>query len=332
MAAIPTILGLDIGGANLKAAHGDGSATTVAFPLWQHPDRLTEEIVRLRERMAHAEMLALTMTGELCDCFATKRKGVRFILESVQRAFPKMPMRVWTNRGEFVDWNQAYADPLPIAAANWLALAQHVGSMFPRESVLLIDAGSTTTDISYLQRGHPLTAGLSDPERLASGSLVYTGVRRTPICAVLGLTVAAELFATMQDAYTWRRLLPEEAEDCDTADGRPMTRAHAHARLARMRCADVETFSEGDADLLADAALSAQWQCVEDAIQRIVRNKPVERIILAGSGEVLGRIVCQRRNDWNRIPQVSLADVLGPDLSVAACAYAVAMLAAGEAQ
>ena len=32
------ILGLDIGGANLKAAHTDGTARSVAFPLWKHPE------------------------------------------------------------------------------------------------------------------------------------------------------------------------------------------------------------------------------------------------------------------------------------------------------
>ena len=34
------ILGLDIGGANLKMAHTDGTARTVPFELWKHPERL----------------------------------------------------------------------------------------------------------------------------------------------------------------------------------------------------------------------------------------------------------------------------------------------------
>ena len=35
-----TWLGLDIGGANLKAADGRGWAQIVPFPLWRDPDRL----------------------------------------------------------------------------------------------------------------------------------------------------------------------------------------------------------------------------------------------------------------------------------------------------
>jgi len=331
MTSIPATLGLDIGGANLKAAHTNGSARTVAFPLWKHPEQLGEELCRLGGAMPPFECLAITMTGELCDCFASKREGVLAILESVRTAFPGAVLRIWTNRGVFVEFEQALQAPLEVAAANWLALAHQVGRWYPRERVLLIDSGSTTTDIVSLNRGEPEPCGLSDPERLASGSLVYTGVRRTPISSVLGFTVAAELFATMQDAYVWRGLLPEEAGDCDTADGRPRTRDHAHARLARMRCADRESFTESDADRLAALALEAQWHAVDRAIEQITKGKPaVERIVVAGSGEVLGRSVCERRRDWQEIPQVSLVEKLSPELSVAACAYAVAVLAAKE--
>ena len=135
----------------------------------------------------------------------------------------------------------------------------------------------------------------------------------------------------MQDAYVWRRLIAENTADRDTADGRPATRAYAFARLARMQCADAETFAESDADQLADAALHAQWQTAAAAIERVVEGRPaVERIVLAGSGEILGCSVCERKHDWHRMPRNSLAEMLDQDLSVAACAYAVAMLAAKE--
>jgi uncharacterized hydantoinase/oxoprolinase family protein len=150
---------------------------------------------------------------------------------------------------------------------------------------------------------------------------------------VLGFAVAAELFATMLDAYVWRGLLAEDARDCDTADGRPRTRADAHARLARMVCADCETFTPVDADQLSDAALAAQWKAVANSIERTLNDRPVpEGIVLAGSGEILAHSVCTRRLDWNRIARTSLAETLGPERSDAACAHAVAMLAVKEGQ
>ena len=66
------VLGLDIGGANLKAAHSDGSARAIAFPLWKHPERLTAELATLCATMPPNDLLAVTMTGELCDCFETR--------------------------------------------------------------------------------------------------------------------------------------------------------------------------------------------------------------------------------------------------------------------
>ena len=325
------ILGLDIGGANLKAAHTNGVARTLVFPLWRQPECLAAKLTELCASMPEFDRIAVTMTGELCDCFETKREGVAAILRSACVAASKSPVRVWCLKSRFLDVNEAIADPLSVAAANWLAEAHLVARRWPDEKVLLIDAGSTTTDIVYLNCGRPEPRGLTDSERLASGELVYTGVRRTPICAVLNMEVAAEFFATMHDAYVVAGLSPEAPDDCDTADGRPANRRGAHARLARMRCADTESFSLDDARRLAEHALQTQWNAVVGAVERVLHGKPaVERVVISGSGEVLGRSVAARTPTLNRVRVTSLADTLGPALSEAACAYAVAMLAAEE--
>lgn len=322
------VLGLDIGGANLKAAHTNGAASTVAFPLWKQPDRLAGELTRLCATMPAYERLAITMTGELCDCFPSKREGVQAIL----RALPNVtPIHIWSTHSRFVDFDESWRDPTRVAAANWLALAHWVARQHARERVLLIDAGSTTTDIVYLNCGKPEPRGLIDLDRLSSGELVYTGVRRTPVCAVLGMEVAAELFATMYDAYLFAGLLPELPNDRDTADGRPATRQHAHARLARMRCADVESFSAAAACDLAGLALERQWRAVRIAVERVLRGRAaVDRIVLAGSGEVLGRNAVNLVETLAKVAVTSLAERLGPARSEAACAYAVACLAMSE--
>ena len=74
-------LGLDIGGANLKAADGRGWARSVPFALWRDPQGLAEALATLVESAPTAERLAVTMTGELCDCFRSKAEGVRHILD-----------------------------------------------------------------------------------------------------------------------------------------------------------------------------------------------------------------------------------------------------------
>src|SRR6266852_9046349 len=141
---IPSVLGLDIGGANLKAAHTDGSACLQPFDLWKTPDLLPNAIGHLVGDMPKSDLLAVTMTGELCDCFETKRQGVNTILEAVERVAKDIPIQVWTTTGLFLNVEQAKAQYLTTAAANWLALATFAVRYVPSGMGLLIDLGSTT--------------------------------------------------------------------------------------------------------------------------------------------------------------------------------------------
>src|SRR5262245_10659567 len=191
------VLGLDIGGANLKAAHSDGVARLVPFALWKAPERLAEELLGLIASMPASDALAVTMTGELCDCFASKREGVNAILDAVEGRAKSV--RVWTNEGAFVDVPTARHEALKVASANWLALATFAGRLVPQGPAILLDMGTTTTDIVPLVNGRPAPFGWTDTDRLYSRELVYRGWRRTPLAVVGDPALAAELFATMHD-------------------------------------------------------------------------------------------------------------------------------------
>lgn len=326
------VLGLDIGGANLKAAQNNGVARSVPFALWKAPHELAGRLRELIATMPSHELIAMTMTGELCDCFASKAEGVRAILRAVREATGLTTVLVWTTHGRFENIDLSKLDPQVIAAANWHALATHVARYFADSSTaLLIDVGTTTTDITYLKDGRPHPRGLTDPARLACGELVYTGVRRTPVCAVLGMEVAAEFFATMLDVYLLLELIEENPHDLNTADGRPAMRSQAHARLARLRCADVDEFPLAEASALAQRALARQVEFVGWAIDTVLRERtPPEQVILVGSGEALGRAVCATHARLRGVRVVSLAEVLGAHLSAATCAFAVARLASED--
>lgn len=325
-----SVLGLDIGGANLKAAHTDGTAINRPFALWKNPTGLTRALHELIRGFPPSECVAVTMTGELCDCYETKRAGVTAILEAVRDAIG--PARVWTNRGRFVTPDAARARPLEVAAANWLALATYVGRYAPDVPALLIDIGSTTTDMVPLESGTPQPRGHTDPERLQARELVYTGVRRTPLCALLGPEAAAEWFATTLDVYLFLGDLPEDPDDRDTADGRPATRRAAHARLARMLCADSEICGSEQTRQIAMQARSTQIAILQAAVQSVcgrLLGTP-RTVILSGSGEFLGRELVATMPELVEARIVSLEQTLGAARSHAACAYAAAVLAAEE--
>jgi probable H4MPT-linked C1 transfer pathway protein len=312
------ILGLDIGGANLKAAHSTGRAVSRPFALWKRPHDLAAALQSLIADMPPADRVAVTMTGELCDCFPTSRAGVLHILAAVAAIFPETPVSIWRTDGRFAALDAARADPRPCAAANWLALAKFAGRFAPFGSALVVDIGSTTTDLVPLLDGVPTPAACTDSERLKAGELVYTGVRRTPACTLMGTGGAAEFFATTLDVYLLLDRIAENAADTDTADGRPATRDGAHSRLARMLCGDGETITRNTTLALAKRLALIQRQ----AIDRAARQFTFRALIMSGVGEFLAREVFA---DFTG-PIVSLAERLGAERSAAACAVAVAEL------
>jgi probable H4MPT-linked C1 transfer pathway protein len=330
------ILGLDIGGANLKAATSDKRAASVPFALWKEPDRLPAVLAELVGRFPDAEELAVTMTGELCDCFRTKRDGVNHILNAVESAAIGRRAYVWTTDGEYVPPGEARSNHMKAAAANWHALATFASRTAPTHHAMLIDIGSTTTDMIPIAYGVPNPSGLTDTERLQSGELLYRGVVRTPVC-VLTRSVAAEFFATTRDVYIVLRQLPENASDQDTADGRPATYHHSLARLARMLGGDLETLTEAEviefAKRMRDCQLDELWDNTRYCgIYGGGGYSDLRTIIISGSGEFLARIMFDRWGHLlNQDPApaiVSLSRELGPELSACAPAYAAAALAA----
>jgi (4-(4-[2-(gamma-L-glutamylamino)ethyl]phenoxymethyl)furan-2-yl)methanamine synthase len=228
--------------------------------------------------------------------------------------------------------------PQLAAASNWRALATFACRYTNDRPGILIDIGSTTTDIVPLIDGQPCHCGLNDTERLVAGELVYTGVGRTPICAVTtslpwrgsACPVAAELFATTADAYVLFGDLAEDPEATWTADGRPLTAEFARERLARMVCADATSFSAEDARQAAEIIRNAQIAQLQAALSRAASAlaEPCEFVVMSGAGEFLAGSVARGAVVNGNL--VSLSERLGPDVSSCAPAHAVAALAAEE--
>lgn len=331
------VVGLDIGGANLKAATAEGVAVSSPFEIWRDPEGLSAALADLLARLPDVKMLAVTMTAELADCFRTKAEGVDRVLSAVERIAGNRPVRVWTTDGRFVSPAEARREPVRVAAANWHALATWAGQKFvPCGWGLLIDIGSTTTDIIPLRNGCPSAVGLTDGDRLLSGELVYTGVRRTPLCAVLAevrfrgqrCPLAAELFATMLDVFLLLGDIADAPDDCQTANGRPATRIEAWHRLARMLCRDATEFTDADALDAARQFAAAQQAMIARALDQVLslQDTLVEAVIVSGSGSFLARRVIASDSRTRDARRVSLDVELANAVAEAACAFAVASL------
>ena len=242
------VFGWDVGGAHVKVSMADAAGAVLdvaqwACPLWQGLGHLERTIDLVFERWpeagSDAALHAVTMTGEMVDLFEDRAHGVRAIAAALaQRLGPRL--RFYAGDAGWLT-AQACADGWrSVASANWLATARWIASRVP--NALLIDIGSTTTDIIPIAGGCVVALAATDAGRLATGELVYQGVVRTPLCGIAQriefagetVNVMNEWFATTADVY---RLTGELAPHYDlypSADQGPKTEAASSTRLARM--------------------------------------------------------------------------------------------------
>ena len=62
-----------------RSSDGLGYARSYSFALWRESPQLAQKIRTAIAEAPRSQRLAVTMTGELADCFETKAEGVAFI-------------------------------------------------------------------------------------------------------------------------------------------------------------------------------------------------------------------------------------------------------------
>ncbi|MCA9103884.1 MAG: hypothetical protein KDA83_00580 [Planctomycetales bacterium] len=343
----PVWLGIDVGGANCKFASHTGRVAAWPFPLWKSPQelgpRLQAELERWESTQAESLVgLAVTMTGELADCFWTRREGVLEIVRQVERLSASLPVHYWGTDGRFHSGAEAAEHWLEFAASNWHASSTWVAQGELPDSIqsgwaLMLDVGSTTTDIIPHEPGGVVSNGRTDSARLSSGELVYTGLQRSTIASILRSVVvdgrryrvASETFATAEDAHLVLGHLAEAPERTDTADGRPATVVHAHGRLARMIGEDAETLRGEQTRQIAEQVLARQINLIRRGIDQVCASRPEAptKVFVTGHGGVLAREAL-RRSRAAACESVDLEAKLGRNIARAFPAFALARMAA----
>jgi (4-(4-[2-(gamma-L-glutamylamino)ethyl]phenoxymethyl)furan-2-yl)methanamine synthase len=300
------VIGLDVGGANTKAAvvYDDGRVRTLSepFEVWREPEALADAITSVVGRLQLDRVpVALTTTAELVDVFASKREGVLYVLDACGQALAGRRLRVMTTAGELVGLERARAAPLQCAAANWVATALLIGRSLP--DAILLDCGGTTTDVIPIVGGAVAARGRTDVGRLLEGELVYTGALRTNVAAVLSRVpigggpcpVSTELFAIAADAHLLRGSLTPEQCTCTFPDDRGATLPEVRSRLARVVCADPEQLADSDLEAIAAAVEEAQIASIAAGLERVAGRVPVGTPVVAvGVGAFLARAAAER--------------------------------------
>ena len=335
-----TVLAFDIGGANLKAADGRGWVATEPFELWRRWQELPAALGSIVAARRPQRIVA-TMTGEIADCYPSRRAGVTHIVGAIEAAAravePAVPLSIYLVDGSLVSTPEALSRPLEAAASNWHAVARLAAHHAKTPRAFLIDIGSTTTDIIPLVDGAPQPLARDDAGRMATRELVYTGVERTPVAAIVRRLrwqnekrpVVGELYAQSRDIWLLLGGLPANPLSTDTADGGPFTADAARMRLARMLLIDPPEFSYLDAVAAARQVARLQARQVARGLRAVRRAygwRPTS-LVLSGHGECLAQAALERLS-W-KLPVVELRHLLGPAISRAAPAHSLALIAQG---
>jgi len=296
-------IGWDVGGAHLKACLLVGGRVADvaqwATPLWQGESHLEQALLQARDRWRPeaSTLHGLTMSGEMADVYADREDGVRRIAMLARRLLPG-DIAVFAGPDRWESAEAAGTRWRDIASANWLATAHHL-ARHERDG-LLVDIGSTTTDLIPYADGRVVTTSRSDRDRLARGELVYHGVVRTPLC-VLGprlplqgqlLNVMNELFATSADVYRLTGELDADHDLYPAADGASKSREATIARLARLVGCDRRDAGDDDWLAFARACRRQQVGLIAASLREVLDTLPAPpasglRVASAGCGDFL---------------------------------------------
>lgn len=338
--------GWDLGGAHLKVAQSDAAgrlhqAIQIPCTLWRGFDHLARAIGEAQRRLVPTTRHGITMTGELTDLFLSRAEGVERLTRGVQDALAGADLRIYAGDSGFVPPDAAAGHVRDIASANWHASVRFVAERL--SAGVFVDIGSTTTDIIPFAARRVRAAGFTDEERLVTEELVYTGATRTPVMAIAETVpfggarqrLMAEHFATIADVHRLTGALPEDADQHESADGRPKTPEDSARRLARMLGRDAGSADMAGWRRLARHLAERQLQTIQAAAERTLsRGLVAEDAPLVGAG--VGRFLAEALAARLERPYIDFATLVSGPPEVcgwAACcapAAAIAVLTAAD--
>jgi len=295
------LIAMDIGGANTKIFDGK-NYYQYYFPMWKEKDKFRDFIENLKKNFT-ADIYAITMTAELCDCFKNRREGVKFILNTLNDVLGKI--LVFSTEQKFFDIDTAINFPYSVASANFMATAKYV-SMFEKNCIV-IDIGSTTTDIIPI-KNKKILCHTTDFERIKNDELIYTGVLRTNLVSISNkvkfkgknLKISAEYFANTGDVYRILGEISENEYTTETADNNGKRIIDCMRRIARILCCDIEEdkecsnvneikskISKRDVVKIAEYFKDKQIKMINKSIERVERKYKINNRFIIGAGKFL---------------------------------------------
>jgi len=332
------IAGFDIGGANTDLAVIDfdkkGNIKEIKtdfeyLPMWQDKEHLSSVLLDLLgDDKDKIQSVGICMTAELVDAYQTKKEGVLDIASNVNETFKNLPLGFIGLQG-VVNYTNLLNNPLDVAAANWVATSRLAGIISP--DCIMIDTGSTTTDIIPVKDGKECAKGRSDLERLGTGELVYSGALRTNVAALVDKVplddslyrVASELFTISADIHLVLGNIQKKDYTCHTPDGAGTGHEECMRRIARVLCSDLDVLSPRDIKSISKYIHQKQVETVSEALLEVAERNDREEVVTTGLGmDIIGK----KASALAGLPSVGMDKLLTKEQCVVAPAVGTAVL------
>ena len=232
-------LGLDIGGAHIKAV-GINDKKEIKFVFYEKCEiwnNLTQLNKTLQILLSYIDIkkaiFGITLTAELADCFENRRDGVIRVHDLCKNL--NLNFYFFSSKMDFIK------NPVSenVASMNWFATACFFKKRI--KEAVIVDFGSTTTDLIIIKDGNIQNEHFSDFKRINNLELVYTGFVRTPIFSLTEkITINGEVynlipenFSSTADLYRITNKLEKKIDFYDTADKRGKKKSDSLKRISR---------------------------------------------------------------------------------------------------
>ena len=231
------ITGWDIGGAHIKVAKINFEKNKIITkqiysPVWKNINNLYKSIKKVNQKIGHCNYHSITMTAELSDIFLNRKKGTAHIVNLCSKIFGKKKIYFY-NKKKFLKKKEALNYSKSLSSLNWHASANLISNYL--SNCILVDIGSTTTDIITIKNNKVNTKGKSDCQRLKSKELLYIGVLRTPLFAIeRKKNLIFENFSDLSDIYRILKKIPKKFDTTPTNDNKGKDKHSSARRVARV--------------------------------------------------------------------------------------------------
>ena len=281
------IIGWDIGGAHIKAAKIDFKKKTsktkqLYSPIWKNVNYLKKSIKLIKKKLGKTNYHAITMTAELSDIFPDRKNGVKHIINLSSKILGEKNIFFYSKKN-FLKKKLAIKKPFELNSMNWHATASFVSNFFP--NCILVDIGSTTSDIIPIKNKEIISKDVSDYQRLKSNELIYLGVLRTPIQAVeRKKNLINENFANLSDVYRVLNKIPSTFDLLPTLDRKTKNKHDSARRIARIFGKDYKKNHFLKWKKIAYQIEGEHLKILKSVIKKIEKKNFLKKVPIIGAG------------------------------------------------